>query len=109
MADPESAMQQWWEGQRRLQRAAPDDRAALERATARVVDELRRRLGSRFTTGELADLYAQGTDWCLQLAVEAAPDNPRAWETDTVAGAAFARYAREAADWAGGRRIAAER
>jgi hypothetical protein len=37
-----------------------------------------------------------------------APDNPRAWDSETVADAAFARYVREASDWAGGRALQAD-
>jgi hypothetical protein len=108
MASIETAMFQWEEGRRRLRDAEPGDRAALERVTDRIVEELRRRLGGRFTTGELADLYDRGTDWCLELAVATAPDNPRAWDAQTVADAAFARYVRQAADFAGGRRVPSE-
>ncbi len=97
MASVETAMHQWQEGQRRLRDADPADRRALERVTDRIVDELRRRLGGPFTTGELAELYERGTDWCLALAVATVPDNPRAWDAQTVADAAFARYWREAA------------
>jgi hypothetical protein len=101
----EHALFQWEEGGRRLRQAPPDERAALERVTDRIVRELRRRLGGAFTTGELADLYEQGTDWCLGLAVAAAPDQPYAWEAQIVADAAFARYVREAMDFAGGRLV----
>jgi len=48
---------------------------------------------------------AAGTGWCLEIAVETAPDAPWAWDASTVADAAFARYLREAADFAGGRRL----
>jgi hypothetical protein len=107
MSGFDSAIFSWREGQRRLREAEPQDRALLERVTGRIVDELRRRLGGSFTTAELADYYyEQGTDWCLQLAIEAAPDNPRAWDSQTVADAAFGRYVREAADFAGGRAVA---
>jgi hypothetical protein len=34
-----------------------------------------------------------------------APATPEAWGLTTVAGAAFARYAREAADYSTGRRL----
>ena len=99
-------MYQWREGQRRL-RAAPDaDRAAMERVVRRIVEELRRRLGGSFSTAELAEVYERGTDWCLDVAVEAAPDNPHAWEASTVADAAFATYLRAASDFAGGRQVA---
>jgi hypothetical protein len=96
----------WEEGVRRLNAAAPDQRAALERVRDAIVTELRRRLGGPFTTSELADLYSSsGTDWIYDLAVRAAPLDPEAWDVPTVAGAAFARYVREASDYSGGRRI----
>ena len=55
------------------------------------MEELRKRLGSAFTLSELADLYASSPDF------GAAPT----WLVD----AAFGRYAREAIDFAGGRRL----
>ena len=96
----------WQEGQRRLAEAQPSDRAALERVTDEIVLELRRRLGGPFTVQELAQLYTdQGTDWCFDIATRVAPRTPAAWDLTTVAGAAFARYAREAVDYAIGRRL----
>ena len=96
----------WREGERRLSRAEPADWPGLARVTDAIVVELRRRLGGTFTAQELADLYAeQGTDWCFDIATRVAPDNPAAWDMTTVANAAFARYLREASDYAGGRRI----
>jgi hypothetical protein len=90
----------WQDGERRLAAADPADRQAIERAVDVVVDELRRRLGGPFTTDELAALYgSQGTDWAFGLATRTVPDNPAAWDMSTVAGAAFARYAREASDF----------
>jgi len=100
----DTALQLWDDGQRRLREADPADRAKLERATDAVVDELRRRLGGAFTTDELAALYSAGTDWVLDAAMQAAPHDPAAWDAQTVGGAAFARYVREAVDWSGGRR-----
>jgi hypothetical protein len=38
-----------------------------------------------------------------------APRAPAAWDVPVVAGAAFARYAREASDFGGGRRLEDER
>jgi len=55
------------------------------------VEELRKRLGSTFTVAELADLYASSPDYGAEPA----------WLID----AAFGRYAREASDFAGGRRL----
>lgn len=83
-----------------MSRSVPSERDALERVTEAIVAELRRRLGGAFTLGELAALYGeQGVDWCFDLATRAAPDSPSAWDLSTVAGAAFARYAREASDF----------
>ncbi len=95
----------WREGQRRLERADPSQRPVLERITDALVNELRKRLGGAFTSDELAQLYiAQGTDWCFDIASRAAPAAPDAWDLTTVAGAAFARYLRQASDYGGGRR-----
>jgi hypothetical protein len=55
------------------------------------VEQLRRRLGSTFTLEELADLYASAPDF----------SSDPAWLVD----AAFGRYARAAADYAGGRHL----
>ncbi len=96
----------WQEGATRLRGAEPAERAALERVVDAIVLELRRRLGGSFTTAELASLYdEQGTDWCFDLATRIAPSTPSAWDMTTVAGAAFARYVRQASDYAGGKRI----
>jgi hypothetical protein len=96
----------WREGERRLNAADGRERAALERVVEAIVDELRRRLGGPFTADELAALYVRdGIDWCFEVATRAAPGNPEAWDLNTVAGAAFARYVRQASDFAGGRQI----
>ena len=55
------------------------------------MEELRKRLGSRFTLDELASLYASSPDFSSEPA----------WLVD----AAFGRYAREATDFAGGRHL----
>ena len=90
----------WLDGERRLRQADPSDRPAMDRTIDLMVDELRRRLGGPFTVDELAAMYGgQGTDWAFELATRAAPSNPAAWDMPTVAGAAFARYAREAIDY----------
>ncbi len=76
----------------------------MERVTDALVAELRRKLGGRFSSEELVTLYNGGTSWCLQVAMKVAPDDPWAWEAGVVVDAAFGRYLREAADYAGGRR-----
>jgi hypothetical protein len=100
----ENAIYQWQQGERRLAKAPPERTALLERVTEALVAELRRRLGGRFTADELVELYERGTAWCLQTAMGVAPEQPWAWEAGVVVDAAFARYLREAVDYAGGRR-----
>jgi hypothetical protein len=101
----ESASQQWRDGVRRLEAAPREQARVLERVTERIYAELRRRLGSTFTTDELVDLYDAGTAWAEQLAMQAAPEEPHAWDPRVVVDGAFGRYLREASDYAGGRRL----
>jgi hypothetical protein len=86
----ESALFQWQQGARRLREA---DTPEANRRVGRVLDELRRRLGSTFTAEELADHYGEGTGWADELAAM------ESWIVD----AAFHRYLREAQNYAGGR------
>jgi hypothetical protein len=102
----ETAMEQWQAGARRLEEASFDERPVLELVTREVQNELRRRLGSTFTTEELVDLYDAGTSWVSDIAIAVAPEAPFAWDVRVVGDAAFARYVREAVDYAGGRRLA---
>jgi hypothetical protein len=100
----ENAIYQWQQGERRLRSASAERRSLQERVTEALVAELRRRLGGRFSSEELVALYEGGTAWCLQMAMKLAPEQPWAWEAGVVVDAAFGRYLREAADYAGGRR-----
>jgi hypothetical protein len=100
----ENAVYQWQQGERRLLAESPERRSQQERVTEALVAELRRRLGGRFSSDELVELYGRGTAWCLPVAMKVAPEDPWAWEAGVVVDAAFARYLREAADYAGGRR-----
>jgi hypothetical protein len=104
----ENAIYQWQQGERRLKDAPPERRLVLERVVDALVRELRRRLGGRFSSQELVQLYGSSSGWCLQLAMRTAPEDPWAWEAGIVVDAAFARYLREAADFAGGRRALSE-
>jgi hypothetical protein len=97
----ENAVFQWEEGERRLRDAPELERADLLRAVDAVIEELRRRLGSSFTTAELADLYAENPDWASDIAQREAAGTDSPWVVD----AAFSRYVREAADYAGGQPI----
>ena len=95
----ENALFQWREGEERLATATEPVRVDLDEVADAIVDELRRRLGSSFVLDELADLYGESTDWATELA------HRRGAGTDSAAvvDAAFARYAREASDFGGGR------
>ena len=95
----ENARFQWDEGERRVRFSDEPARSDLERAVLAVLDELRRRLGSTFTIGELANLYGSGTDWAEDIAMR----NRAGGDTTAVVDAAFGRYAREASDFAGGK------
>ena len=100
----DTAIEQWQAGLARLESAPFDERPVLEVVARRIQDELRRRLGGAFTVEELAALYDAGTGWVSDLAVAVAPDAPFAWDVRVVGDAAFARYLRDAVDYAGGRR-----
>ena len=95
----ENALYQWRDGERRLADAPEPARADLDLAADVVVEELRKRLGSRFLLEELADFYDAGTEWATELAGRHAAGADAA----AVVDAAFARYAREASNFAGGR------
>ena len=95
----ENALYQWREGERRIAGTSDTVQSDLEIATEVVIDELRRRLGSSFVVDELADLYGRDTDWALELARRQGAGTDAA----AVVDAAFARYVREAKDYAGGR------
>jgi hypothetical protein len=105
VASFETALEQWQEGARRLDAAPFDEQPVLEMVTREVLAELRRRLGSTFTTDELVELYDAGTSWIGDIAFRIAPDFPFAWDVRVVGDAAFARYLRDAVDYAGGRRL----
>ena len=91
----DNALFQWEDGERRLR-----EDGGLEGPALAVLEELRRRLGSSFSLAELADLYAGGTDWAAEVAWGAGAGG----QSTAVVDAAFGRYAREAVDYAGGRR-----
>jgi hypothetical protein len=105
VASFELVAQEWKQGERRAADVDPEQRPAVDRVVDELVAELRRRLGGPFTVDELVELYDRGTSWCMELAFAIAPGAPWAWDPRTTADAAFARYVREAMDFAGGRRI----
>jgi hypothetical protein len=95
----------WEDGERRIQKSEPAERRIYERVVAQIVLDLRRRLGGRFSVDELTAYYLDhGTDWCFEIACRTAPGTPEAWDMAVIAGAAFSRYVRRAADYGGGQR-----
>jgi hypothetical protein len=105
MAYPlENALFQWEDGYRALRGIDdPRRRRLAERVVGVIRDELRRRVGPTFTAAQLADLYGTDTDWCQQVAIDAAPGI--ADDAQALADAAFWLYLRGATDFAGGRQL----
>lgn len=101
----QNAYFQWEEGWRLLQSMAHErgTRRRAERVIDAIRDELRRRIGPTFSAAELAELYASGTDWCAQVALDTAPD--LAGESQSLADAAFWLYLRGATDFAAAPRL----
>ena len=77
----------------------------LGRAVLAVEDELRKRLGSRFTISELARLYRESGDVLCDAAMAAVPPGEDLGDVSAACDAAFYLYMREAADFAGGRPV----
>jgi hypothetical protein len=98
----ENALFQWEEGWRSIEGSR--GARAVERALAAIADELRRRIGPTFTADELAQLYAEGTDWCSEVALGVGADA----EPQDLADAAFWLYLRGARDFSGGRQLSPE-
>jgi hypothetical protein len=105
MAYPlDNALFQWESGKRRLDEISePRERRLADRLVGAIRDELRRRIGPTFSAEELAELYAEGTDWCQQVAIDIAPAIEE--EAQSLADAAFWLYLRGATDFAGGRKL----
>src|SRR4051794_6644123 len=99
MAYPlDNALYQWEEGHARLRELSAQPRTAglLNRAVEAIRDELRRRIGPTFSSQQLADLYAQGTDWCLEAARVALPINAVDLDPQAIVDGAFHLYLRGA-------------
>jgi hypothetical protein len=97
----ESARHEWEHGYRRLE-ATRGDAEAYARLLTQVEaigDELRRRLGGRFTLAELVDTYTGAERWVRDVVSERAPvkDWPRTLAT--AEDAAFHLYQRGAVDY----------
>ena len=99
----DSARHQWQDGARRLQAGAADRRryAQLVDLVDVVRDELRKRLGQRFTLAELVEVHARAEDWARELVIASLPPEPHVGLGDVtlVVDAAFAAFARGAVDY----------
>jgi hypothetical protein len=101
----DNALFQWEEGANRLRELSSDPRTSRNaaRAVEAIRDELRRRIGPTFSAQELAELYARGTDWCLEAARNAAPMSAVDLDPQAIVDGAFFLYLRGAYDYSGGR------
>jgi hypothetical protein len=100
-ADVGSAQRDWEDGYRRLQFDASDRRRAdaLHAQVDAVTRELRKRVGSTYTTAELAQAYYGSEHWARDAVAEAA--EAPGWERTLAdaTDASFHVYARGAVDY----------
>lgn len=97
-----SYMQTRWEsGEQRVDRQFGDGerREVIEYVIEGILSELERRIGQSFSTLELANQLDSAEQWALDVAHTRAPNQPWAWDMDTVLDAACYRYARRANDY----------
>lgn len=97
----ETARQQWEEGSRRLsaQASDPDVFETLMSQVEAVTEELRRRIGERFTLAQLADAYGKADAWVLEAVAERAGRPGWTQQISLAQDAAFHLYARGATDY----------
>jgi hypothetical protein len=97
----ESARRDWEEAYRRLQEVARDSARpdALRRQLVVLTEELRKRVGSTFTLGELAAEYRRADDWTRHTVDAQALGSEGLATLTIVEGAAFRQYARGAVDY----------
>ena len=100
-SDVESARRDWEDAYRRFEEASRDSLRGegLRHQLRAVTEELRKRVGSTFTLGELAAEYRRADAWAYD-AVGAEELSPQWLATlSIVEGAAFRLYARGAVDY----------
>jgi len=107
MAAPvENAVLQWEDGYARdqaVRSAGEPSHRSVGRIVLGVERELRKRLGSRFSVGELAAVYRDQADALLDRALATMPAEQPLAEASAACDAAFYLYMREASDFGGGR------
>jgi hypothetical protein len=97
----------WEDGYRRVQalRSDPGQMRMLARVVTAVEDELRKRLGSRFTVSELVGLYREWGDVLCDVGMATVPPGADLTDVSAACDAAFYLYMRESVDFAGGRPV----
>lgn len=101
IADLDLVRRDWEDGHRRLELASRDDTQAerLRFQLDVISAELRRRVGSTFSLGMLAEAYAGADVWARQAIEEQAATPGWARTISIVEDAAFHIYARGAVDY----------
>jgi hypothetical protein len=94
----ELVRQQWEDSYRKLVREPGIDAGVREQVET-VTSELRRRIGSSFTLGELADAYDASDRWALTAIAERCERPGWVRTAASAADAAFHLYARGARDY----------
>jgi hypothetical protein len=92
---------EWEEGTRRLEATRDDPRRyrQLLQLLELVLGELRKRIGQRYTLGELVDAYGDSERWAREKLEERAPSPGWPRDLTTVLAAAFDAYQRGAMDY----------
>ncbi len=100
-ADVESARREWQDAYRRLEQESKDPRQAepLWTQFGVISDELRRRVGGRFTLRELAAEYRTSETWVRDVVSQRAPAPGWPRTLSVIEGAAFHAYSRGAEDY----------
>ena len=100
-AEVESARRDWEDAHRRLIEAAQDPQRAgvLYEGLEAVTNELRRRVGSRFTLQELAAEYRGAERWVREAVAQSGVAPGWIPSLAIVEGAAFLLYSRAAVDY----------
>jgi hypothetical protein len=100
-ADVESARREWQDAYRRLEQESrePGRGEPLWAQVDVISDELRRRVGGRFTLRELAAEYRTSEVWARDVVSRRAPVPGWPRTLSLVEGAAFHAYSRGAEDY----------
>jgi hypothetical protein len=101
MSQVELVRHEWEEGYRRLEAERGDQRhyRRLVDQLEVVVDELRKRIGGKYTLAELASAYSDADRWARAAVEERAPSPGWPRDLPVVLATAFDAYQRGAIDY----------